>query len=576
MVDPRANTRLSEATPDPFLGQEFDGYRIESVLGRGGMGSVYRATQHSLGRSVALKILAADLVRDPQFAGRFKREADALSRLSHPNVVTVIDRGEVDGRPYLVMEYVEGPNLRDLLRGGPIEPAAALGIVNSVLLALQHAHERGIIHRDIKPENVLLTLGDVVKVADFGLSRLLGPVDTTRLTRTHLVLGTYEYMSPEQREKSREADERSDLYATGVVLYEMLTGELPIGRFELPSQRRPGTCDGRIDRLIERTLDKDPDRRYQRASEMAVAVSTILERPAGPGSATPSPEPARGSTEAASPRKSSLVQPIRQEYHLDNLATIDHVLGTACYALGFLSLFGARFTLWFGAPFFVFFVAGWYLRETSDQLRKYDTGARTSQAVISILAAFTGILIPLSIYSLWTLFSHRGRTYYEARGRGLDPRSAARQTERLLADSFLYDETAPDPEAPPSPSTGSPSPSPRPPPATPPRPSQIPVRSMVTSEVERKGKRRKRCSPFLALGWLGLIAGVVMYGMTVEGVLPGGYRWMKVPVVAAFGGFGMAFLHSISSRRVCGWFTALLGLGLTIAGLMASGLARLF
>jgi len=565
VVDPRADTRMSEQAPDPFLGREFDGYRVESVLGRGGMGSVYKATQLSLGRPVAMKVLAADLVRDEQFAGRFKREADALSRLSHPNIVTVIDRGEVDGQPYLVMEYVEGPSLRDLLRGGPLEPAAALRIVSSVLAALEHAHDKEIIHRDIKPENVLLARGDVVKVADFGLSRLLGPVDTTRLTRTHLTLGTYEYMAPEQREKSREADSRSDLYATGVVLYEMLTGELPIGRFELPSRRRPDACDGRLDRLVERTLDKDPERRYQRASEMAVAVSTILDRPAGDADGRRGPErEAQGG--GGGRRTASNVQPVRLEYHLDNVATIDHVLGTACYVLGFLSLFGARFRFWFGAPFFVLFLAGWYLRETSDQLRKYDSSARTSQAVIAIVAAFTGVLLPFTIYSFWVLFSHRGRTYFDARGRGLDPRAAARHTERLLADSFLLD------EEPPAGSDGPPAPAPPEPAA--PRPSQIPVQSMVTSEIEEPTERRpRRRSPFVAVGWLGLLAGVAMGALMEHGLWPlAGVRWMNVPAAAAFGGFSLGFLHALFSSRVRGWFGALVGLALTAAAFAASGL----
>jgi len=273
-------TRASAAKPDPFVGRTFDGYRIESVIGRGGMGVVYLATQLSLDRPVAIKVLPEDFATHPQFLERFHREVDILSRLSHPNVVTVFERGAVDGREYLVMEYVRGTSLREVIRNGPLPPAEALSIVRSVLAGLEHAHLAGIVHRDIKPENVLLAPGGIVKVADFGLSRIRGPEDMTRLTHTHLLLGTFEYMAPEQREKAKEADERSDLYATGVVLYEMIAGELPIGMFAPLSEKRPGECDRRLDEVIRKCLDKQPERRYQHASEMGEEVSRILSRAA--------------------------------------------------------------------------------------------------------------------------------------------------------------------------------------------------------------------------------------------------------------------------------------------------------
>ncbi|MHC4959085.1 MAG: serine/threonine-protein kinase [Planctomycetota bacterium] len=472
-MDADAKTRMSESKPDPFVGRTFDGFRIEEIIGAGGMGTVYKATQLSLGRPVAIKVLTADLAEDKQFLERFHREADVLSRLSHPNIVTVFERGEIDDQPYLVMEFVEGTSLRDLLKKGRFEPQEALRIVSSVLSALRHAHEKGVIHRDIKPENVLMARGEVIKVADFGLSRLLD-IDQTRLTRTHLVLGTYEYMAPEQREKAREADARADLYATGVVLYEMLSGELPIGRFNMPSAFRP-ECDSRVDALIDRSLDKDPDERYQNASEMADAVSAILERPS-----SPEHEVEQGSRRRpGGPLQGKAYRPVRFEYHCDNLATIDHVLGTVCYVLGFLALFGAGFTRNFwGVHFILFFVGGWYLRETSGNLRKFKPAARTAQAVIGVVAALTGFLLPFTIYSFWVLFGHRGRTYYEARSRGLGPREAAAYTYRLLEEPV-----------------GRPMPPPPPPAATapePPRspvaptPSQIPVESMVVSGVREE------------------------------------------------------------------------------------------
>ncbi len=505
-VDREARTRVSESVPDPFVGRVVAGYRVESVLGRGGMGTVYRALQISLGRAVALKILPEDLVGNAQFLDRFEREAGILSKLNHPNIVTVFDRGTVDGRPYLVMEYVEGTTLREVLRKGPLPAVDALRIVSSVLSALDHAHRHGIIHRDVKPENVLLSLGTLVKVADFGLSRLVGPEEQTRLTRTHLLLGTFEYMAPEQRERARDADSRSDLYATGVVFYEMLTGELPIGRFDLPSQRRPGECDRRIDGIVERSLEKDPERRYQRAGEMADAVSAILDKP--------EPEAKRGAglfgfpdiaswiagrrwTRHRHPDPAGSFRPVRFEYHLDNVATVDSVLGTLAYVFGFCMLFGVSIfggkVVW-GLPFFLFFLLGWYLQETAKGLRSYKPSARTSQALIAVVAGITVILLPFTIYALWVLFGQRGRTYYDARGRGLNETEAARHTYRMMDEPF------PPVAAPP-------------PPPRPPTPSQIPVQSVVTSEVRpRRRERRIWGKLVLAVLVLGFAGSLLLRG----------------------------------------------------------------
>jgi len=539
-MDPNARTRLSEARPDPLIGRTFDGYRVDEVIGRGGMGTVYKANQLSLGRPVAIKVLSADLVEKKQFLERFHREADVLSRLSHPNVVAVYDRGEIDGQPYLAMEFVEGTSLREIVREGPLSSAEALRIVSSVLAALECAHDAGIVHRDIKPENVLLARNRVVKVADFGLSRLLGSIDETRLTRTQLVLGTYEYMAPEQRERAREADSRSDLYATGVVLYEMLTGELPIGRFDLPSRSRPDECDARIDGLIEKSLNKNPDQRFQRASEMGSAVSAILERP---GAVEPAPRPVGPATPAS-------YKPMRFEHHIDNVATINHVLGTVAYVFGFLSLFGAARFVWISVPFFLFFIGGWYLRNTAEGLRKYRPHARTAQAVIAIVGGFTFILLPFSIYSTWVLFSHRGRTYYDARGRGLTEQAAARHTYRMLEEPY------PVPPAPPPKPTG-PGKAGKPPP--PPRPSQIPVQSMVTSEVTLPPPMKRTWSPFVPLGYFALFATVIIGGLTATDVIQTD-DYLPAPVAVTIGCFGLGFLHALFSYKRKGAIAALIGL----------------
>lgn len=257
-------TRTSGSGPveDPWIGRNFDGWRIESLLGSGGMGRVYRARQESLHRPVAIKVLPPERSSDAQFVHRFHREAQILASLSHPHIVQVIDRGVVEGHLYLVMEYVDGESLRQRMRRGLIPPKEGYRILRDVLDALAHAHKRGVVHRDIKPENVLLSSDGIVKVADFGLSRVYGDdPEVTRLTRTEFMLGTFEYMAPEQRERAKEADWRSDLYAGAVVLYEMLTGELPIGRFALPGERLPG-LDRRIDAILERGLAKVPEERF--------------------------------------------------------------------------------------------------------------------------------------------------------------------------------------------------------------------------------------------------------------------------------------------------------------------------
>ncbi|MHC4937529.1 MAG: serine/threonine-protein kinase [Planctomycetota bacterium] len=313
-VDDEAKTRLSESVPDPLVGREFDGYRIEEILGRGGMGVVYKATQSSLGRPVAIKVLPEEVLENRQFLDRFEREVDILARLSHPNIVTVFERGEIDGRPYIAMEYVRGTSLRDVMRKGPLPPAEALSVVRSVLAALEHAHGQGIVHRDIKPENVLVAPGGIVKVADFGLSRHLEGEDRTRLTKTYVALGTFEYMSPEQREMSRDADGRSDLYATGVVLYEMIAGELPIGAFEPLSHKRPGVCDSRIDDVVERSLKKSPDSRWQDARSMGDAVSRLLSNVPVEPVPVPVPAPAPPAEEHGPKWKRMLSNIFGQEY----------------------------------------------------------------------------------------------------------------------------------------------------------------------------------------------------------------------------------------------------------------------
>jgi predicted Ser/Thr protein kinase/type II secretory pathway pseudopilin PulG len=266
------------------LAQHFPQLEILELLGRGGMGAVYKTRQKNLDRLVALKVIPPEAAKDATFAERFAREARALARLNHPNIVTVYDFGQAGDVYYLLMEYVDGVNLRHAQQASRLAPQEALAIVPQICDALQYAHDQGVVHRDIKPENILLDRAGHVKIADFGLAKMLGkgPDDFT-LTGTQQVMGTPRYMAPEQIEKPASVDHRADIYSLGVVIYEMLTGELPIGRFQPPSQKVQ--VDVRIDEVVLRALEKEPERRYQRASQ----VKTDLATAAPPTWHTPAP-----------------------------------------------------------------------------------------------------------------------------------------------------------------------------------------------------------------------------------------------------------------------------------------------
>ena len=269
----------SVAAPTPEeLAARFPQLEVLDEIGRGGMGVVYRARQKKLDRIVALKVLAREAARDPAFAERFQREARALARLNHPNIVTVYDFGEVEGLFFLIQEYVDGADLRRVLQQGRLSPEEALRIVPVVCDALQYAHANGVVHRDIKPGNILMDREGRVKIADFGIAKLAdaSTADVT-LTQSKQAMGTPHYMAPEQVESPQTVDHRADIYSLGVVFYEMLTGELPIGRFAPPSRRV--RLDVRLDEVVLRALEKEPERRYQQAGE----VKTEVERIAGGG-----------------------------------------------------------------------------------------------------------------------------------------------------------------------------------------------------------------------------------------------------------------------------------------------------
>jgi hypothetical protein len=262
------------APPPSELQQYFPELDLLALIGQGGMGAVYQARQKRLDRIIALKVLPPDLGQDPAFAERFAREARALARLNHPNLVAIYDFGQSGPWFWIAMEHVDGANLRQVLATGALSAAQALAIVPQLCEALQYAHDEGVVHRDIKPENILLDARGRPKIADFGLAKLAEQLPGERpLTASHELMGTAHYMAPEQIERSRSVDHRADIYSLGVVIYEMLTGGLPLGRFEAPSHA--ANVDARVDEVVLKALAKDPERRYQRADEVKSDVERI-------------------------------------------------------------------------------------------------------------------------------------------------------------------------------------------------------------------------------------------------------------------------------------------------------------
>jgi serine/threonine protein kinase len=293
------------------LARKFPQLEIIEIVGRGGMGAVYKVRQKELDRIVALKILPPGIGDAAAFAERFTREARALARLNHPGIVTIHDFGRADGLYFFVMEFVDGVNLRQLLSGGRVGPREALAIVPQICDALQFAHDQGIVHRDIKPENILLDRRGRVKVADFGLAKLVGmdalatspsqpmgesgalatgegTLPSAVLTGAGKVMGTPAYMAPEQVKHPDDVDHRADIYALGVVFYQMLTGELPGKSIEPPSKKVH--IDVRLDEVVLRALEDKPELRFQQVSEVKTIVETIAATPPSTKESAPKPE----------------------------------------------------------------------------------------------------------------------------------------------------------------------------------------------------------------------------------------------------------------------------------------------
>jgi serine/threonine-protein kinase len=282
--------RPSKREIDPHIGKVLGGCQLTERIARGGMGVVYRAKQLNLGRVVAVKVLSDELASDATFVRRFVQEARSAAQLSHGNVVHVNDVGECQGIFYFVMEYVDGQNLREILRDQAQLPIPrALEITLQVCHALRHAHQKGIIHRDIKPENIMLTRDGVVKLADLGLAKRTATDNSANLTMAGAVLGTPYYMAPEQAKDFSKVDHRSDIYSLGVTLYRMITGKVPFdgrspievmikamdGKRILVPELRDDVPD-EVVRIIDRMMHKNPDKRYQSVVDLLKDLAPVV------------------------------------------------------------------------------------------------------------------------------------------------------------------------------------------------------------------------------------------------------------------------------------------------------------
>jgi serine/threonine protein kinase len=283
-------------TPEE-LGEMIPLYRIDCRLGRGGMGVVYKAWQPALERAVAIKLLPADLAANQDFLLRFQREARTLARLQHPGIVTVYDFGQTpDGHLYFVMEYVDGTDLRQVLDTTRLTAVETCDLIAQICDALHYAHLEGVIHRDIKPANILINKAGRAKVVDFGLARPLD-VDLSEVTQAGACMGTPAYMAPEQRIDAGKADQRADIFALGMVLYEMLTGRRPDTWPATPPSEK-AEVDGSLDAVVLKALEFEPARRYGDVREMWTEVYRVRTQILNPVPVAPvelsAPGPPRG------------------------------------------------------------------------------------------------------------------------------------------------------------------------------------------------------------------------------------------------------------------------------------------
>ena len=378
------------------LAAAFPHLEILEFIGQGGMGFVFKTRQPKLDRFVALKILPQSLAADPAFADRFTREARALASLNHPHIVTIHDFGEAGGFYFLLMEFVDGVNLRQAMKAGRFTPEQALAIVPPVCEALQFAHEHGIVHRDIKPENLLLDKAGRVKIADFGIAKMLHANGPDVGLAESQPAGTPQYMAPEQKQH-RIADHRADIYSLGLVLYELLTGELPGDKLQPPS--RKVQIDVRLDEIVLRALEVRPELRYQTAAELRTQVETVVQTPLDRGGST-----ARSpSWFTWSPRQTPLVREI-----------CAHLTATEQTEFTKRALL---FGIWNAATFFAPFFCIMFLPKG-----------------LNWILATAAVVIGLSFYRLWNRMQRESLCATAwARQRGIQPDALKRSASRTAS-----------------------------------------------------------------------------------------------------------------------------------------------
>ncbi|MEL6106177.1 MAG: serine/threonine-protein kinase [Planctomycetota bacterium] len=400
---------------------------VLELLGRGGMGAVYKARQRSLDRIVALKVIHRDLASVPGFAERFAREAKSLARLNHPSIVGVYDFGQVDGQYYLVMEYVEGMDLRRLLKTADLEPQQAIAMVPQICEALQYAHDQGVVHRDIKPENILVGTDGKIRIGDFGLAKLVSDGEPEQnLTASHQVMGTLKYMAPEQLEGASSIDHRADIYSLGVVFYELLTGELPLGRFGPPSQK--AAIDARLDEIVFRALEKELPNRYQAASQMGAEVEQVsaVERLSSADVVREPPNPHPYAPPVSTPSRPRDLR--SAETHVRIIAVLNIAFGMISVLAGiglFMLLAGIGITLQDQKETGVLAVVGLFVGGflfflgvpgviIGLGLWRFESWARIAAIVLSALSLMNvplGTL--LGMYSLWALLREDSSVLFE-------------------------------------------------------------------------------------------------------------------------------------------------------------------